>query len=119
MRVQEAMLARMLRQRDFGKIDRGWGGAVIAVFYELFGDFDADVLLGFLGAATDVGSEDYVFHASQGRDDLVPIGLRLDGKNVDGGAGNMFRLERGGESIDIDYVATGGVDQLGAFFHAG
>ena len=64
-------------------------------------------------------SEDYVFHAAERRDEFVAIGLGLDGKNVDGGAGKMLRSERGGEGIDIDYVAAGGVDQLRTFFHAG
>ena len=106
MGVQQAMLAGMFGQRDFGKIDGGERRAVVAVLDEFFGDFDADVLLRLLGAAADVRRQDHVFHAAQRRDELVAVGFGLDGKNVDGGAGKMLRSERGGQRVDIDHGAA-------------
>ena len=62
--VQQAVFARVCRERHFGEVYRGEAGAVVAVTDEFFAYLDANVALGFHGAAAYVGCEDAVIELS-------------------------------------------------------
>jgi hypothetical protein len=53
--VQQAVLSGIGGERDFGKIDGSERRSVVAVLEQLAGDFESDIVLGFLRAAADVG----------------------------------------------------------------
>ena len=115
--VQQAAGALVARQRHFREVDGREGGAVVGVFDQLVGHFQPDVLLRFMGGATDVRGQDDVLQATQRALELLVIGLGLDREDVDGGAGNMAALDDVSQRVDIHHGTAGGVDKDGARFH--
>jgi hypothetical protein len=51
--------------------------------------------------------------------ELLVVALGLDGKHVDGGAGEMAALQRVGQRVDVHHGAARGVDEVGARLHGG
>ena len=66
-------------------------------------------------APADMGGRDDVGVAEQRRRG----GRRLFGKNVQRGAGDLARLERAGQRIDVDQLAPRTVDDPNTVFHLG
>src|SRR5690606_4263198 len=115
--VQQAVLARVRRQGHFREVDRRYRGTVVAVLDQLLGHFQADVGLGLGGGTTDVRGQDHVIQATQWAFELLVVGARLDREYVDGSADQVLVLDRGGQVVQLDYGATGGVDEDRALLH--
>lgn len=61
--------------------------------------------------------QDHVVQATQRAFELLVVGARLYREHVDGGADQVLVLDRGGQVVQLDHGATGGVDQDRALFH--
>ncbi|MCY1210298.1 hypothetical protein D9M72_219820 [compost metagenome] len=116
--VQDAGVAGLLQIGQFGEVDRALGGARLQEAHQLFGDFAADVLLRFLGAAADVRGEDDVGHADQRAGQRFVRTLGFGGEHVQRGAGQVAGFQGGVQRVDVHHRAARGVDQNGAAAHA-
>ena len=75
--------------RQVRQVDAHVGGSADLVFADLSGHETADVVLGFLRRAADVGREDDVVEGRQGRGERVAVGARLLREHIDGGAAQV------------------------------
>jgi hypothetical protein len=108
-----------VRQRKVRPVDTHSGRAVDDEVAQLAGDVAADVLLRFLGRATDVWCEDHVVEAAQLADELISLAGRLVGKDVDGRAGEMPAFDVGAQRRVVDDEPARQVQEQAALEHPG
>ena len=79
-----------------------------------FGGVGAGAVLRLGGRGAEVRRHDHVVAAEE-----RVLGRGLLGEDVERGAGDLARLERGAERLEVDQLAAGAVDDAHAVLHAG
>ena len=109
--VDQAVGPGPARQLQVGQVDRQRRAPGADVLGQLVGHELADVDLGLLGAAADVGGQDHVGETLQAGHERLVLARRLVGEHVDGGAGQMSRLDVGPQGAVVDDEAAAQVEE--------
>ena len=111
-------------ERNLGEVDRADRRTIVEVADQRAADFGTDHALRFLSRATDVRGQDQVRARAELGGPVVErvakVGTvrgRLGGEDVDGGTGELARLESINQGRDVDHLAARIVDQVRAVLH--
>ena len=118
------LIERQRAHGDLRHVDTASGDTLVDVPDEGIGNLDTDGALSLLSAATDMGGKDDVVEAAKVLaplvelvGEIVAIGGRLVGEDVQSGTSNLAAAHGLNQSRNIDNSTTAGVDEVGAGLH--